>query len=81
MPQKKVKYVAHWPHITGNNEAGGKKMNLPIRAIIIAARRMGATVFKISKDETGEYDFQFKFNGIYRKVSLQTIMEYGQGNL
>ena len=60
---------------------GGRKMNLPIRAIIIAARRMGATVFKISKDETGEYDFQFKFNGIYRKVSLQTIMEYGQGNL
>ena len=43
-------------------------MNLPIRAIIIAARRMGATVFKISKDETGEYDFQFKFNGIYRKL-------------
>ena len=56
-------------------------MNLPIRAIIIAARRMGATVFKIAKDEAGEYDFQFKFNGIYRKVSLQTIMEYGQGNL
>ena len=66
-----------WPKM----RPGGRKMNLPIRAIIIAARRMGATVFKISKDETGEYDFQFKFNGIYRKVSLQTIMEYGQGNL
>ena len=32
-------------------------------------------------ENNGEYDFQFKFNGIYRKVSLQTIMEYGQGNL
>ena len=55
--------------------------NLPIRAIIIAARRMGATVFKIAKDQNGEFDFQFKFNGIYRKVSLQTIMEYGEGRL
>lgn len=53
-------------------------MNLPIRAIITAARRMGATVFRISRDETGEYDFQFKFNGVYRKVSLQTIMEFGK---
>lgn len=56
-------------------------MNLPIRAIIIAARRMGATVFKIARDEAGEYDFQFKFNGVYRSVSLQTIMEYGRGDL
>ena len=54
-------------------------MDLPIKAIISAARRMGATVFKISKDEAGEYDFQFKFNGVYRKVSLQTIMEFGRG--
>ena len=53
-------------------------MNLPIRAIITAARRMGATVFRISRDEAGEYDFQFKFNGIYRSVSLQTILEYGE---
>ena len=52
-------------------------MNLPIREIIRAARRMGASVFKIARDENGEYDFQFKFNGIYRKVSLETIMEYG----
>lgn len=52
-------------------------MNLPIRAIIIATRRMGATVFKIARDENGEYDFQFKFNGTYRKVSLQTILEFG----
>ena len=51
-------------------------MNLPIRAIVTAARRMGATVFKIAKDENGEYDFEFKFNGVYRRVSLQTIMEY-----
>ena len=56
-------------------------MSVSVRTIISAAHRMGATVFKIAKDETGEYDFQFKFNGIYRKVSLQTIMEYGQGNL
>ena len=56
-------------------------MDLPIRAIIIAAHRMGASVFKIARDKNGEYDFQFKFNGIYRKDSLQTIMEYGQGNL
>ncbi len=52
-------------------------MDLPIRAIIIAARRMVASVFKIARDENGEYDFQFKFNGIYRKVSLQTILEFG----
>ncbi len=53
-------------------------MNLPIRAIITAARRMGATVFKIARNQDGEYDFQFKFNGIYRSVSLQTILEYGE---
>ena len=53
-------------------------MNLPIRAIITAAHRMGATVFKIGRDENGEYDFQFEFNGIYKKISLQTIMEYGK---
>ena len=46
-------------------------MNLPIRAIIIAARRMGATVFKIEHKNV-----YFKFNGIYRLVSPQTIMEY-----
>ncbi len=46
-------------------------MNLPIREIITAARRMGATVFKIARNQDGEYDFQFKFNGIYRSVSLQ----------
>ena len=53
-------------------------MNLPIREIITAARRMGATVFKIARNQDGEYDYQFKFNGIYRSVSLQTIMEYGK---
>ena len=51
-------------------------MNLPIRAIVAAAHRMEATVFKIARDQNGEYDFQFKFNGIYRSVSLQTILEY-----
>lgn len=55
-------------------------MNLPIRAIIVAARRMGATVFKIQKAADGISDVFFKFNGIYRQVSMQTIMEYG-GNL
>jgi len=53
-------------------------MNLPIRAIVTAAHRMGASVFKIARDDNGEYDFQFKFNGVYRKVSLQTILEYGK---
>lgn len=53
-------------------------MNLPIREIITAARRMGATVFMIARNQDGEYDFQFKFNGIYRSVSLQTILEYGE---
>ena len=53
-------------------------MNLPIRAIVAAARIMGATVFKIARNQDGEYDFQFKFNGIYRSVSLQTILEYGE---
>ena len=53
-------------------------MDLPIRAIVTAARRMGASVFKIARDDNGEYDFQFKFNGVYRKVSLQTILEYGK---
>lgn len=53
-------------------------MNLPIREIITAARRMGATVFKIARNQDGEYDYQFKFNGIYRSVSLQTILEYGE---
>lgn len=47
-------------------------MNLPIREIIRAARRMGASVFKIAGT-----DIYFKFNGIYRKVSLEMIMEYG----
>ena len=83
MPSEKVKYVVKSPHIAGHKKTKikGKSrrttMNLPIRAIIIAARKMGATVFKIARDESGEYDFQFKFNGVYRKVSLQTILEYG----
>ena len=50
-------------------------MNLPIRAIINAAHRMGATVFRIQRNACGELDVRFKFNGVYRPVSLQTIME------
>ena len=55
--------------------------NLPIRAIIIAARRMGASVFKIQKAADGANNVFFKFNGIYKHVSMQTIMEYGEGRL
>ena len=48
-------------------------MNLPIREIVRAARRMGASVFKINGQ-----DVYFKFNGIYRQVSLEVIMEYAR---
>ena len=41
--------------------------SIKIREIITVAHRMGAAVFKIGRDESGEYDFQFKFNGIYRE--------------
>lgn len=48
-------------------------MSVSVRTIISAARRMGATVFKI--DGNNVY---FKFNGQYRQVSLNTILEYGE---
>ena len=48
-------------------------MNLPIKAIITAAHKMGAAVFKI--DGNNVY---FKLNGTYIRISLQTIMEYGE---
>ena len=50
-------------------------MGLPIREIINAAYRMGATVFRVQRNEHGDLDVRFKFNGVYRQVSLQTIME------
>ncbi|MBO4394160.1 MAG: hypothetical protein J5800_07450 [Spirochaetales bacterium] len=48
-------------------------MNLPIKAIITAAHKMGVSVFKI--DGSNVY---FKLNGTYIRVSLQTILEYGE---
>ena len=52
---------------------GRPKMNLPIKAIITAAHKMGVSVFKI--DGSNVY---FKLNGTYIRVSLQTILEYGE---
>lgn len=48
-------------------------MSVSVRTIITAAHKMGAKVFKI--DGSNIY---FKFNGQYRLVSLQIIMEYGE---
>lgn len=48
-------------------------MSVSVRTIISAAVRMGATVFKI--DGSNVY---FKFNGKYRLISLNTILEYGK---
>ena len=48
-------------------------MSVSVRTIISAARKLGASVFKI--DGSNVY---FKFNGQYRQVSLRTIMEYGK---
>ena len=48
-------------------------MSVSVRTIISAARRMGATVFKIEGSNV-----YVKFNGQYRQVSLRTIMEYGK---
>ena len=48
-------------------------MSISVKTIISAAHKMGATVFKI--DGNNVY---FKFNGQYRQISLQTIVEYGK---
>ncbi|MBR6084459.1 MAG: hypothetical protein IKP61_02440 [Spirochaetales bacterium] len=48
-------------------------MSVSVRTIISAAHKMGAKVFKIDGN-----NIYFKFNGQYRQVSLQTIMEYGE---
>ncbi len=48
-------------------------MSVSVRTIISAAHRMGASVFKIQGSNV-----YFKFNGQYRLVSLQTILEYGK---
>ena len=48
-------------------------MSVSVRTIISAAHKMGATVFKIDGN-----NIYFKFNGIYKPVNMQTIMEYGE---
>lgn len=48
-------------------------MSVSVRTIISAARKLGASVFKI--DGNNVY---FKFNGKYRLISLNTILEYGK---
>ena len=60
-------------HISRSTMRQEDNMSVSVRTIISAAHRMGATVFKIHGSNV-----YFKFNGQYRLISLQTILEYGK---